>query len=145
MNLSDPDNAEASKNKLKPKSEEPASGPAEEQEEIESEICADAKKPKWDAYATFWEIDEAKYSHRLVHVPVKTKMGPSGTVRAEELCSCSHVNFQWLSTSKAEAHRHNICYHNHMPMDFIRKRMAEEYKKKWRPRALLTGRRQKRN
>ena len=64
-----------------------------------------------------------------MHVPIKTKVGPSGTVRAEELCSCSHLNCQWLSTSKAEAHRHNICYHNHMPMDMIRKRMAEEYNK----------------
>ena len=129
MNLSEPNNAEASENKLKPKSEEPASGPAEEQEEVESGICADAKKTKWDAYATFGEILEAKYSQRLLHAPVKTKIGPSGTARAEELCSCSHVNCQWLSTSKAEAHRDNICYHNHMPMDFIRKRMAEEYKK----------------
>ena len=81
-----------------------------------------SKQAAFGDYATLLEILERNYKQESVNIPMKMTTTKSGEVKREEFFPCPDCT--WISCSKAEVKRHNICFHSSEPLEEIRKKMV---------------------
>jgi hypothetical protein len=98
-----------------------AAVPAETDQHNSLEVVGDVEQPAFGDYATLLELLDASYKQKSVQIPMKMTSTQSGEIKREEMFPCPAC--VWISRSKAEAKRHDICFHSHEPLKEIHKKM----------------------
>lgn len=98
-----------------------------------TDLTGDTEKPGFDSYVTFYDLTKKQYKQTSAQIPVSSSRSPAGVVINEFMSQCKKCG--WVSLSKTEQERHNVCNHamGLQPMASIRASMvkaAEEAAKK---------------